>query len=121
MDAYKFIIYWFINILSRSHSLLLLLELLGLLATNDFFVASLKFFCQLLSAPLDTLHTHLMITVAFLEISHAQEDRVLHLLLLLLDFFVELRVEHFESWGSVAFALGHVTDRCLAAQVESNT
>lgn len=47
-----------------------------------------------------------MVPVPLFQITDTDEDRIFHLFLLLLDLLVELRVEHFKSWGAIALALG---------------
>ena len=90
---------------SLNCSLGFVLELLGLLFTEHLFITCLELASQLLCPSLDTLDSHFMIAVALFKISHTDEYRVLHLLLLFLDLLEQFWVEHLESWRTIALAL----------------
>ena len=83
----------------------IVLQLLGLLSAQHFLIFRFKLLCELICAPLDALDAHLVVAITLLEVSHTHKDRVLHLFLLLFDFFVQLRVQHLEGRSTVALAL----------------
>ena len=82
-----------------------ILKLLGLLLSEHLFVLGLKLASELFGSPLDALDTHLVVPVALFQVTHADEDWVLHLLLLFLDLLKELRVEHLQGRRTIALAL----------------
>ena len=99
----------------------LLLELHGLLTAYDLFVFGFEVTCQLLCSPLDSLHAHLVVAVPLLEIPDAHEDRVLHLLLLFLNLFVQFWIEHFEGGCAVTLCCWfQVAPWLLLVKTETN-
>ena len=96
---------------------MVLSQLLSLLATKHFFVLCFKLASKLLSAALDALYAHLVISVTLFEVTDGHEDRILHLFLPLLDLLEQLWIEHLQSWRTILFVVGNRCSRLL--QVEA--